>query len=501
MLIADGGDLNPTMVSRYHAYLERTRKSHHPVWAPWHALADLPEKEFATKASELCARLAATPDPARPVNPLVARALAEKPPKTLTEAAQRYGEVLNKVEQAWQEQLKQAAEAKRPPPPALSDPAQEELRQAFHGSDAPANVALLPYGDLSLLPDRASQGKLQELRKAVEQWRATGPGAPPRAMVLHDLPAPGKPRVFRRGNPNNPGEEVPRQFVGVLSREKREPFQEGSGRLELARAIADPRNPLTARVMVNRAWTHHFGQGIVRTPSDFGLRSEPPSHPELLDWLASEFVASPERQRGEGWSLKALHRRIMLSAVYRQKSADRPEGRVDPENVLLWRMNRRRLDFEATRDALLTAAGRLERKLGGPSVKDAVAPSATRRTLYGHLDRLNVPGLYRTFDFPSPDATSPQRTTTTVPPQALFLMNHPFSIECARRLARRPDVAAEKDAAARVARLYRLAYGRDPGPGEVKLAREFVESAGGGEAAWDRYAHALLMANEFVFID
>ncbi len=425
MLIADGTDLNPTMIVRYQKHLERTRSARDPVWQVWHALADLPEKEFAAKAPALCTALAAKRDSARPINPLVTPRFADKPPRTLAETAKRYAELLNRAEKLWQEALKEATSAKRPAPTALADSAQEELRQAFHGPDAPANVALLPYGDLSLLPDRPSQGKLQELKKAVEQWRASGPGAPPRAMVLEDLPTPYQPRVFRRGNPNNPGEAVPRQFVEVLSANTGQPFRNGSGRLELARAIASNDNPLTARVLVNRLWQHHFGRGLVTTPSDFGLRSDPPSHPELLDYLASEFVAS-------GWSIKAIHRQIMLSAAYQQGDDDRSAcRRVDPENTLLWRMVPRRLDLEATRDALLAVAGRLSPTLGGPSVKDLTSTAATRRTLYGHLDRLNVPALYRTFDFPNPDATSPQRDNTTVAPQALFLMNHPFAIDCA----------------------------------------------------------------------
>jgi Protein of unknown function (DUF1553)/Protein of unknown function (DUF1549) len=489
MLIADGADLNPTMIVRYQKYLERTRKGRHPAWVVWHALADLPEKDFAAKASAVCAGLAKLDT----VNPLVGRLFADKPPQTLADAARQYGELLNNAEKLWQEALKEAASVKRQAPAALSDPAQEELRQAFHGADAPANVALLPYGDLSLLPDRPSQGKLQDLRKAVEQWRATGPGAPPRAMVLEDLPTTYEPRVFRRGNPNNLGDAVPRQFLEVLSGPARKPFTEGSGRLELARAIVSKGNPLTARVLVNRLWQHHFGRGLVTTPSDFGLRSDPPSHPELLDHLATTFVDG-------GWSIKSVHRRIMLSAAYQQRDDDRPEcRRIDPENALLWRMVPRRLDFEATRDALLAVSSRLAHTIGGPSVNDFTSPAATRRTLYGHLDRLNVPGLYRTFDFPSPDATSPQRDSTTVSPQALFLMNHPFSIECARRLVRRPDVVAEKEIAAKVTRLYRVLYGRAPKAEELRLAEEYLGA--GGDVAWDRYAQALLMANEFVFVD
>jgi hypothetical protein len=311
--------------------------------------------------------------------------------------------------------------------------------------------------------------------------------------VLVDLPAPYEPHVFRRGNPNNPGEAVPRQFLEVLSGPQRKPFTEGSGRLDLARAIVRKDNPLTARVMVNRLWQHHFGRGLVTTPSDFGLRSDPPSHPELLDHLATALMEG-------GWSVKAMHRLIMRSAAYRQRDDDRPDcRRIDPENALVWRMVPRRLDFEATRDALLAASGRLTHIIGGPSVNDITSAGATRRTLYGHLDRLNVPGLFRTFDFPSPDATSPQRDTTTVAPQALFLMNHPLSIECARRLAHRPDVVAEKGTAGKVTRLYRVLYGRAPKAEELRLAEEFLKR--GGAAAWEQYAQALLISNEFVFID
>ena len=212
------------------------------------------------------------------------------------------------------------------------------------------------------------------------------------------------PRVFLRGNPYNLGPTAPRQFLECLSGPTRKPFADGSGRLELARAIVDPKNPLTARVFVNRVWQHLFGRGIVTTAGDFGLRGDPPSHPELLDHLAATFVA-------DGWSVKRLVQQIVLSATYRQRSDDRADAaKVDPENVLLWRMNRRRLGFEPMRDALLSAAGKLDRTVGGPSVQNFLAPTATRRTLYAHLDRLNVPGVYRTFDFPR--RTRPARSGT-----------------------------------------------------------------------------------------
>jgi hypothetical protein len=493
MLLADENDLNPAMITRWQAYLRQTKKTHHPVWLIWHQFASLPEKDIALKARECLARFGDGASSSGRINPLVAQVFASKPPQSMKDVAQRYGELLNRVEKTWTEAVQQATAAKKPPPSALPDPIQEELRQVFHGTDAPPDVPPGLFSELELLPDRPAQGKLQELRKAVEKWRAEGKGAPPRAHVLIDLPAPYEPYVFLRGNPNNRGEPVRRQFLRFLAGPDARPFQHGSGRLELARALVDRRNPLTARVLVNRVWLHHFGRGLVGTPSDFGLRSEPPTHPELLDHLAATFMDN-------GWSIKKLHRLIVLSAAYQQSSADRLDvRRVDPENALLWRMNRRRLDFEATRDALLSVSGRLERTIGGPPVKDLLG-GANRRTVYGFVDRLQLAGLYRAFDFPSPDASSPQRDTTTIPQQALFLMNNPFVIACAQRLVQLPEIAAEKDCGRRAEHLYRRLYGRAPTAEEVSLAEAFT--GGGVESIrWVRYAQGLLMANEFVFVD
>jgi len=314
MLLADGGDLNPKMLVRWQAYLQRTRKAHHAVFAPWHAFAALPEKDFAEKSVSLAARFADAPVPAHPINPLLARAFAAKPPRTLGEAAQRYGELLNDVEKRWQATVSQGkAMPGGKPPAALPDPTQEELRQVFHGPDGPPNIAMNPVGDLDLLPDRPSQAKLQELRKAVETWRATGPGAPPRAMALEDAPTPFEPRVFRRGNPNNLGEPVPRQFLQVLAGERRQPFHQGSGRLELAQAIVERGNPLTARVLVNRVWLPPLRQrvgphpqrlrpaqraahapGVARSPGHrlhgqrLGDQKAPPAHPAVRRLSAEE---------------------------------------------------------------------------------------------------------------------------------------------------------------------------------------------------------------------
>ena len=355
--------------------------------------------------------------------------------------------------------------------------------------------------------NRKFQEERRQLQNKVDKLRATHPGAPPQAMVLNDLPHPVEPVVFLRGNPGNRGPAVPRQFLEVLAGDGRRPFTEGSGRLELARAIASKDNPLTARVLVNRVWLHHFGQGLVRTPGDFGLRGEPPTHPELLDYLASEFMgrASPGRQPGESWSIKRLHRLILCSATYQQScNPGQPEAPArDPENRLLSHQNRQRLDFEGLRDSLLRASGQLDAKAGGAPVDITTAPFSRRRSIYGFIDRQNLPGLFRAFDFASPDTTTAQRHVTTVPQQALFLMNGPFVVERARALAARPDVMARAEAVERIGYLYRLLYGRPPEPQELALGQRFVELAGAEKllAPWEKYCQVLLLANEFAFVD
>ena len=282
------------------------------------------------------------------------------------------------------------------------------------------------------------------------------------AMTLTEEANPFDPYIFLRGQQGNHGPTVPRQFLAVVAGSDRKPFANRSGRLELAQAIASPTNPLTARVIVNRVWMHHFGVPLVKTPSDFGLRADPPSHPELLDWLAAELVA-------HGWSLKWLHREIMLSAVYRQASD--VEGRasaVDSENRLLAHMNRQRMDWESLRDSLLFASGRLNRSLGGPATDILKAPFSDRRTIYGFIDRQNLPLTFRNFDFASPDTHTPSRFVTSVPQQTLFLRNSPFLVELSRTFAGQ---------AGNLPHLFRLAYGRVPTADEIKLAEQFLADA------------------------
>jgi mono/diheme cytochrome c family protein len=490
------GDLNPEVIRRWQAYLVETRKQHHPVWTAWHAFAGIARKDFAAQAPALAEKLAANGDAKQTHHPLVARMFVGKAPESLQEVARRYGELFAATEKLWQEARTKDANSK-----ALADKDRESLRQVLAAAKSPTSIPVTEIEGKRLL-DRATREQLTKLRKAVDQLKANSPAAPPRAMILRDVPSPGPVRVLVRGNPNNQGDVVSRQFLSILTGPERKPFKSGSGRLELAQAIASKSNPLTARVMVNRVWGWHFGSGLVRTPSDFGLRGEPPTHPELLDYLATYFMDN-------GWSLKKLHRHIVLSNSYRQASAGDPRlATLDADNRLLARMNRRRLDFEQMRDALLAAGGKLDLAAGGPSADLTKTPFSQRRTIYGFIERQNLPGMFRTFDFASPDTSSPQRYTTTVPQQALFLMNSPFVVEQAKRLAARPEIAAEADAAKRVERLYRLCYGRAPEAEELSLGLRFVQTNDQENAktpnslsCWERYAQVLLLSNEFAFVD
>jgi hypothetical protein len=326
--------------------------------------------------------------------------------------------------------------------------------------------------------DTATTTELWKLQGEVDRWLIDSPLAPPFAVALVDRELLRPARVFRRGNPANRGQHVDRHFVSVVSGPAPEPFAQGSGRLEFARAIVDPKNPLTARVWVNRVWQHHFGAGLVRTPSDFGARADPPSHPGLLDWLATRFVA-------DGWSTKSLHRLILLSSTYQQRSSGPAEAaalkhadQVDPGNRLLWRMNARRLSFEEFRDSLLAVSGRLDLQMGGRAA-DLFTGNGTanrRRTLYGLIDRQFLPSTLRMFDFANPDLHVPTRSETTVPQQALFAMNHPFVAQQAQALFARAHNESSNPTET-VRRLYGAVYQREPTPAQLKAALTFVAAS------------------------
>jgi hypothetical protein len=460
--------LNENLVQRWRNQLAETAKDFNPVFAPWHAFAALEPDRFAAEAPGLAGKFAANADEEKKLNARVAGLFAGKPPASLAEVAGRYAALFGRVAQAWQKVRARADAVDADPPQRLKSAIDDEIRALVQGKDAPLAV---PDDELRDMLGEEKQKQFDDLRDRIDEWR-TGPDARPHALVLRDPDEPVTPHVFIRGKADQPAEEeLPRQFLSVLAGPGRKPFAEGTGRLELARAVASPDNPLTARVWVNRVWRHHFGRGLVATPSDFGTRSEPPSHPELLDELARRFIAS-------GWSTKALHRMILLSRAYQQASADRPEARaVDPDNRLLWRMNRRRLEVEALRDALLAVAGHLDLTAGGRPVDLAAEPLSGRRTVYGLVARQQLPGLLRAFDFANPDLHSPQRHETIAPQQALFWLNSPFAAEQARGVAARADATAPAGSPAWVRQVYRLVFGRAPTAAELASADRFFQAA------------------------
>ena len=363
------------------------------------------------------------------------------------------------------------------------------------------SVAVLSRDEARALVTPAEVGQVAQLKNKIHSWHIESLDAPARAMVMHDAEAMFHPYIFNRGQPGSSGAKVERRFLSVLAPViGAEPFKEGSGRLELARAIVHPANPLTARVIANRIWQWHLGQGLVRTPSDFGSRGQPPTHPELLDYLSSSLLDSD-------WSIKKLHRLIVLSATYRQSSANNPDyARKDAENRLLWRFDRKRLEFEPMRDAMLAVAGRLDTRLGGRSASLVEPPYTTRRSVYGYIDRQYLDRTLRTFDFASPDASEPARPETTVPQQALFLMNSTFITDQAQAMLARDDVKSIDDDASRVRRLYQIVFARDGTPEEVALALEYLayekqHHTEGQLDPWVKYAQALLASNEFMFVD
>ena len=305
--------------------------------------------------------------------------------------------------------------------------------------------------------------------------------------------------VFVRGNPAQPGEIVPRRFLEVLSSKTLRPFTHGSGRLELADAIVGEAAGLTARVIVNRIWGWHFGKPLVRTPSNFGALGDRPSHPELLDDVAARFVES-------GWSLKRLHREIVLSATYRQSSVHPQAGGphdpalVDGDNRLLWRMNRRRLEPEAWRDAVLSVSGRLALAIGGPSA-DLDDPKNVRRTIYGKVSRQNVADVLRLFDFPDAKQHAEERTPTTTPLQQLYLLNSEFMRHNAEAVVR-AEAGPARSMQEQLRAAFRRVLQRDPSPEERDAARRLLRRDPADDVdPWRLLVHGLLASNEFLYVD
>lgn len=344
----------------------------------------------------------------------------------------------------------------------------------------------------------------QRRKDELEKHIAAAPPEPPRS---HGVVGGGAAmRIHVRGSVKQLGELAPPGFLPVLqNKDSDRPQSETFTRLDLADSICTADNPLTARVIVNRVWQHHFGQGIVSTASNFGMFGDPPSHPQLLDTLTVRFMQS-------GWSLKWLHREILSSATYQLSSrfdsqaadvAQHEYEAIDPANRMLWRFTPRRLELESWRDAMLAVSGQLDCQIGGPSAGRAETGHA-RRTIYSTISRREPDKMLVAFDFPDANVTTERRDVTTVPQQQLFVLNSPFMTDAATALANRVGESAKEDSD-RIELLYELILCRAPSHEETNVAEEFVRAATKGAKgelrAWDQLAQAMLAANEFCWID
>ncbi len=300
--------------------------------------------------------------------------------------------------------------------------------------------------------------------------------------------------VFLRGNTETKGDLVKRRFLKVLAQNEPKSFTQGSGRLELAEAIADPNNPLTARVIVNRVWSIFFGRGLVATPSNFGQLGSLPSHSELLDDLAVRFMVN-------NWSIKWLVRELVLSSTYQQNSQIISRNElIDPANIYLWRMNRRRLSVEQWRDSILAASNNLDRR-GGESL-ELTDTKNVRRTIYGRVSRKKLSDILIQFDYPDANVHSAKRSGTTTAIQKLFIINNSFMVEQAKGLAKRITGDSSATDLTHIQSTYALLYNRQPTREETDLGLAFLRLPAEGKLTrWEQYSHALLAANEMMFVD
>ena len=479
--------LRPPTIARWRRYLDQPTIPQNPVFGPWHqllsgdsSLPDLDPKRLA-EAKKLWAE---TPEGTEPgqLNPVVRANLAKATLKSRQDVAQVYGRL-----------FKEAYDQSKKAPSSQGTKAEikawAQLVDIVTSSNSPP---YFPKGQVRRYMSREQTDQYGGKLKDLDVMAVKSAHAMPRAMVLNDSEMAFDPRIFVRGNPTQLGRPVPRQFLELLSGPHQKPFGPGSGRLDLARAITDPKNPLTARVLVNRVWMHHFGEPLVSSPSDFGNRSTAPLHGELLDYLTIQFVQS-------GWSIKNLHRLILQSATW-QQATSHADG---SNNDMSLSPRRQRLSFETMRDSLLFVSGRLENKNGGRPV-DLSDPKSRCRTLYGLVDRQSLPGMFRAFDFASPDQSVERRPRTMVPQQTLFAMNSPFVMEQAKALMGRLELKSVANPLDRTNELYRIILSRKPTDQESKWCQEFVgltQDSGSVMTRWEQLAQVLLCSNEFMYVD
>ncbi len=522
-------DIRPYVFNRWLAYLKGLGKDD-PVFGPWlemHAWGAIPEAEFQKRRDEYLGRLSAeldsigrTPDKlyalrAEPPkwNPFIVDALVSQKPNSLSDAAAVYGKVFAEQQRLWLQSLLETANEAAPGGTVLPDdhPGHQVInssshRQIRHHLYAPESPFDVPDEEAVKLTNRTINDLISGKKGAIHQLNLASPGSPPRAMIVKEDPTPKETHIFLRGNPLARGETVKARFLSVLSGDQTPVYENGKRRLSLARSVISDSNPLTARVLINWAWQNHFGSGLVRTPDDFGTRGQAPTHPELLDYLADQF-------RKNGWSMKWLHRQIMLSQAYHQAAIESEQSRqVDPENQLLWRMPRRRLDFESMRDSMLAVCDELDTTMGGRPIDLNASPAIPRRSVYGFTNRDIIANLMSTFDTANPNACTAKRPETTVPQQTLFALNSDFIQDRAMRLAALTKQMNPESEEGRIVSMVRKALCRNPTAPEIGQAKKFLSeavlhtttadsTAADPERSWRLLAHALMASNEFTFLD
>jgi hypothetical protein len=437
----------------------------------WPELLALPREGFAAAAAAVLAEAGRHPERH---DPIVLAALAERAPASMLDVAAVFGGLVETAAKpGGHAEIASLLAAPGTQLTFTRDEVEEDLGRFFNETRIVLRREQEALG--------GPLGKLAKLELAAPVERAQAVKVSARLVDPHVMP---------RGDYRRVGAKVPRRIPQVLAAVDDRSFAD-DGRLDLARAVASRRNPLTARVIVNRVWQHHFGTGLVATADNFGAMAEPPSHPELLDHLASWFMA-------HGWSLKALHRYLIASATWQQASVAVPLAfERDPGNRLLWRMSPRRLEFEPLRDGILLVSGRLDTRLGGRSAP--LDDANVRRSVYGFTDRYRIPALQRNFDVASPDQSISRRSESIHPLQALFLMNSPFLWQQSEAVVARPEIAAAADDD-RIVAVYRRVLSRNPAADELELARRYVAAAP-AEKAWPLFAQVLLCSNEFCYCD
>jgi hypothetical protein len=432
-----------------------------PVTGPLSRLARLPKANFPTMAPIAIQRMLKTGQ----VNPSIAQALQNLKPKNIEDVAIAYGNVFQRVSGEFSSYVtsQQANKVTSTPNSELLNIPFEVPQASEFGDVVKLKKMLEAFGRDNGVAVRFPFNEINTLN-------ISHPGAPGHAMVVEDSLTPTDSRVLYRGERQRPGDVVSRGGFSMICA-KTAPVKEGSGRLELAKSITAPGNALPARVIVNRVWMHHFGQGFVRTADDLGNQSEPPSHPELLEFLTARFTE-------EGWSQKKLHKWILLSNTYQQATNTNANyEKRDPQNRLLWRANLRRLDFEAIRDTMVALTGKMDMSLGGKPVNITDEPYIYRRSIYGYVDRTFLSDLLTQFDFSDPDGANSGRISTIVPQQALFFMNSAMAVDVARQVANRPEVASAKTEEERVKAIYLTLFQRSPSSSEVQMATKFLAQA------------------------